>query len=198
MPADALLRQSVPPLRTPATQRIRTLASWGQAMCVIGIAMSAGSIGLALLNTEWRDFIVFGGLQMNGAAPLPLSDAMRQSIALSMIPPAACQAFALLSGWQLFQGFRRGEIFSKHAASRLTRIGWALFAMAPVCILIKYNLNRLMLAQQPGGGSGSGMSMALSVFDIDVSAIAFGLLAIIIGKVLAEAVRLAQENEMFI
>jgi hypothetical protein len=120
-----------------------------------------------------------------------LPEDVRRKIVLIMALPILVQSLALWTGLQLFRGYRRGEIFTLHAAHLLTRIGWIIFAMAPMGLLMKFLLGRLM-------NSAPGMSMAVGITDLDFSSIAFGLLAILIGKVLAEAVRLAQENEMFI
>ena len=101
----------------PKSDRIRTLAWWGQAMCAAGIAMSLGTLALALLHAGWRDHFMFGGMQLNGGRPLPLSETARQSIVLLMLPPVLCQSFALWTGWQLFKGYRDGEIFTESAAA---------------------------------------------------------------------------------
>jgi hypothetical protein len=178
-------------MNTPTTQRIQSLARWGEVMCGLGVLMSVGTFVVALLHSGWRDMVMFGGLQKDGGMPFPLPEAARRDILLLFLLPTLVQVFALWSGLQLFRGYRRGEIFTLNAAHLLTRIGWSIFAMAPIGLLIKVLLGRLM-------ATAPGMSMSVGVTDLDFSSIAFGLLAIIIGKVLAESVRLAQENEMFI
>jgi hypothetical protein len=175
----------------PTTQRIRSLARWGEIMCGLGLLMLFGTLTMALLSSGWRDMIMFGGLQKDGGVPFPLPEEARRKLVLIMVLPTLVQGFALWTGLQLFRGYRRGEIFTLNAARLLTRIGWAILAMVPMGLLMKYPLSQLM-------ASAPGMSMAVSITDIDFTGIAFGLLVILIGKVLAESVRLAQENEMFI
>ncbi len=67
--------------------------------------------------------------------------------------------------------------------------------MAPAGLITKMMLARLM-AQT--GTPGAQMTLSLSASDIDFTAIAFGLLAIIIGRVLGEAAKLSEEHRMFI
>jgi hypothetical protein len=183
--------KSVAVTSTRTTQRIRFLAQWGAIICGLGLAILIGTFAAALLNPGWRDMIMFGGLQKDGGVPIPVSEEARRRFVMIMAVPTAVQSFAMWTGLQLFLGYRRGEIFTLKAARLLTRIGWAIFAMAPIGLLLKYPISQMVT-------SAPGMSLAVSVADLDFSSIAFGLMAILIGKVLAEAVRLAQENEMFI
>ena len=76
----------------------------------------------------------------------------------------------------------------------MTRIGWAIFALAPIGLFIKFMLARLI----GSSAATQGMSLSFSIGDLDFSAIAFGLLAMIIGRVLGEAAKLSAENRMFV
>jgi hypothetical protein len=182
---------------TPMTsERIRKLALWGQGMCVMGMAIPLGTLLMAMISPTWRDHFVFGGMQMNGGPPVPLDEAMRKNIVYLMVVPILCQVLALGAGWKLFGGYRRGEIFTQSAANRLNLIGWAIFAMAPLGLLTKFVLSRLIAGSAQY--SIGGMSLSFSIADIDFAAVAFGLLAILIGRVLGEAAKLSEENQQFV
>jgi Protein of unknown function (DUF2975) len=190
-PSSSGHRGTTPVTSTLTTQRIRVLAGWGAIMCGLGLAILIGNFAAALASDGWRDMFMFGGLQKDGGVPIPVSDDARRKFVWIMALPTLVQSFAMWTGLQLFCGYRRGEIFTSSAARLLTRIGWAIFAMAPMGILLKFPLSQILT-------TAPGMSVSFSVTDLDFSSIAFGLMGILIGKVLAEAVRLAQENEMFI
>jgi Protein of unknown function (DUF2975) len=182
-------------LSTTTTQRIRSLALWGELVCGLSILVLLGTTGAAMLDPIWRDTMMFGGIQLNGAPPIPFSKEARECLLLLSIPAVLCQAFALWVGMLLFRGYRRGEIFARSSAKLLTRIGWALFAQTPICMAITFMLGRVLAnTSQPG----AELSLSFNVTNVDLGPIAFGLLAVLIGKVLGEAVRLAEENEMFI
>jgi hypothetical protein len=183
------------PAAAPMSDRIRKLALLGEIMCGLGIVMTVGSVMLAMVNAGWRDHMMFGGMQFNGGPPLPITAAARQLMVYLMVMPVLCQSFALWMGLQLFRGYRNGEIFTQSAALRLNRIGWAIFAMLPVGLLMKVMLSRLLAT---GHQPADNLSLHFSIADIDVASIAFGLMAIIIGKVLGEAAKLSEENRLFV
>ncbi len=106
----------------PPPDRIRWLAWWGQLMCGACLVTSLGTLVLALLHTGWRDHLLFGGMQVNGGPPLPLTEAARQQLVFILLPIVLCQAFAMAAAWRLFRGYRRGEIFTSSAAKRLSQI----------------------------------------------------------------------------
>jgi hypothetical protein len=178
------------------TDRIRHLAGWGQVMCAAGIVLTLGITLLALMSADLRDHIMFGGLQINGGAPFPLSTTARQTILLMMLPGTLCNALALWAGYQLFGSYRDGEIFTQTAGHRMARVGWYILASAPLGLAIKALLAKLLYSQTQA--DGASINLSPTVADLDVSAIAFGLLAIIVGRVLREAARLSDENRSFV
>jgi Protein of unknown function (DUF2975) len=183
--------------RPPAapSNRIRTLALWGEILCLIALATAVCALAAALISPAWRDNIMFGGMQINNGPPLPLSEETRHAMVFLALPAVACQSLALFMGWQLFRGYRRGDIFTVAAANRLNWIGWIILATAPVGVFTRIMLGRMISGSVQGS---TGFSMAFSPADIDVTSIAFGLLAMIVGRVLGEAVKVAEENRSFV
>jgi Protein of unknown function (DUF2975) len=178
------------------SDRIRQLAWWGQMICAVSIAIMIGTFVLALISESWRAEVVFGGTEIDGKPLLPLNANGQLSVIFAVLPALMCQLAALWFGWQLFRGYRRGEIFTQSAANHLTRIGCALFAQTPAGLLIKAYLSRIVSVPENAGGAA--ISMQFSITDFDFSSIAFGLMAILIGRVLGEAARLSEENKQFI
>jgi hypothetical protein len=199
MPNDTALTLNLP--RDPyASRRIRGLALAGELACWVALAVVVGTWLLALLHAEWRDHIMFGGLTIDGQPPLILNEATKLKIALLMLFPVVMQSTAIWFGLLLFKGYRRGEIFTPKAANRLSRVGWAILALMPFGIVLKLALGRLLASSQSGVGAplSSNVILAPSISDIDVSAVAFGLLAILIGRVLGEAAKLSDEHRQFV
>jgi Protein of unknown function (DUF2975) len=176
--------------------RIKLLARWGQIMCLAGIVMAVGTVLLAMVHQGFRDHLMFGGLQVNGGAPFPLSENVRQTMIQSLLLPTLCQALALWFGFRLFSGYRSGEIFTCAAGQRLARIGWCLLAMTPLCLFTKALMARQL--DREIAASSSSLSLSPTIADFDVSGIAFGLLALIIGRVLSAAARISDENRSFV
>jgi hypothetical protein len=176
--------------------RIRRLAAWGQAMCAAGIVISLGTLLLALVHPGFRDHMMFGGLQINDGPPFRLSETGQLSIIMVAFPIAICHSLALLFGFQLFRGYRSGEIFTPAAGQRLARVGWCIVAIVPVALASKAILSRVFAAEIQA--SGGLISLSPTFSDLDPGTIAFGLLAIIVGRVLGEAARLSDENRSFV
>jgi hypothetical protein len=164
-------------------------------MCGLGIAILILIPIIALANTEWRDHVMFGGLQVDGGPPLQLTERTRWILISGAVPSLLCQIYALWCGIVLFQGYRMGEVFTAAAGGRLQLIGWAIFAMAPLGVLTKLTIGWLLSSETNSGG---GISLALSIGDFDFGAVAFGLLAVLIGRVLKEAALLSAEHRMFV
>jgi Protein of unknown function (DUF2975) len=190
-----MLSRAIEPANV-ASDRIRHLAWWGQAMCLLSMAVPAVMLTAAIFDDSMRSFFLFGGAQIDGKPPLPLSPNAQKLVVFSILPVLLCHIFALWSGFQLFSGYRRGEIFTQRAASYLSRIGWALFASAPLSFFVHATLSKLV--SEPSQTGGAAISMPLSISDVDFSSIAFGLIAIIIGRVLGEAAKLSEENRLFV
>jgi Protein of unknown function (DUF2975) len=181
---------------TPSSVRIRRLAWWGQVMCAISLAVPIAVVLLSLLSESWRAYFMFKGLQVDGKAPIPMSPDTQRLVILASLPAILCQTFAMWSGWKLFSGYRRGEVFTQGAAKCMTRIGWALLAIAPLGLWTTFIVGKIL--SEPAQTGGAAVSVPFSAADIDFTAIAFGLMAILIGRVLGEAAKLSEENRLFV
>jgi hypothetical protein len=189
-----ILSDAVP--MTATSQRIQRLAFWGQVVCGLALALIVGSYVAAFLSSPMRDQLLFGGLMVNGSPPIALSEAARQHILVVMAPAILCQSIAIYFAFTLFRGYRTGDIFSSAAGRRMVRLGWALLAAAPLGVLMKSDLASMLASD--GRKTGNTFSMMFSPSDFDFGSIGFGILAIIIGRVLSEAATLSEDHRAFV
>lgn len=176
--------------------RARFLARAAETLAVIaivGVVVALALIGLvmAALPDERAELLAdLFDLEFAAAASAPYAAA---AVAVAIIP-AALVIYGLLQVRRLLGGYRRGEIFTRAAAQRLGRVGWAIILFAPVSTLSEA-AGRALMTYDPATGAGS---FALSIDDGQVMAFILGALLVVIGRVLAEAARISEENDAFI
>ncbi len=95
---------------------------------------------------------------------------------------------------ELFSSFSKGEVFTSVAAGRISLIGWALVAL-PLADTIGNLLISGILALFKTIGE---VSFTVDFDEGDLMAIVFGLLFVILGRVMMEAVKISEENKQFI
>lgn len=104
-----------------------------------------------------------------------------------------CVAFAL------FRGFRRSGVFTLNAAKRLRKIGWLVFALAPVSMMSELaGTLAVSCLSNCGNAIADDVQISVSFEDTDVYAMVIGLLIVAVGHVFVEAVRLSEENQAFV
>ena len=94
----------------------------------------------------------------------------------------------------LFRGYQRGEVFTLLAAKTIRRIGWIVIGLSVVSQLT----NLLGIVVFGFLASPPAFIISFSVEEEDIYAIVFGLLIVIMGHVMYEAVRLSDENREII
>ena len=162
----------------------------------------AVSIGMALLVTAvtaiwWIDDLfagMLGSASISGvnAETLPLH-LRATSFAIALVP-LAIYTFVLLQARALFRGYARGEIFTFRAARRLRTIGCALVLGVPAGVIAGMLISVVLTAANPPGQR----QLSISFSSAEFSALVFGGLILVIGWVMAEAARLAEENRQYI
>ena len=95
---------------------------------------------------------------------------------------------------RLFIGIRKIGVFVPQTAQRLRIIGWVIIAMAPVSILSEFVVYALV---QMWANSNLA-AMQLSFDDTDVYAIVIGLVLVVVGHIMLEAIRIYDENGAFV
>jgi hypothetical protein len=130
---------------------------------------------------------------------------MRISMMLLSLMLYVWGMFALYRSWILFRGYSNGEIFSALSAKRLSSVGWAVVLISPISKLSEYyQIKALLFSKTPMdflahyGMIDLNILVYVGVNDLDVYAIVFGLLIVMVGRILEEAARIAEENKSFI
>ncbi len=97
----------------------------------------------------------------------------------------------LHQAYQLFDGYRVGEIFTDMAPARLRRIGMSMVALAVLRPMTAALVSMLVTAGNPPGQRM--LAIGLDIGDYMIAA--FGGLILAIGHVMVEAKRLADDNQ---
>lgn len=162
-------------------------------------AAKIAAVALLALNIvswivpSWSD-VAARGWSALGSAPITLTnDALALSIALST-GHLLVLAYALFAASALFQSFARREFFTPGVGVLLQRMGLALAAFGLLAPIVRAALTVILTMNNPPGQR----MLAIGVSANDVVIVIFGALLILIGWVMAEAARLADENRSFV
>jgi hypothetical protein len=128
------------------------------------------------------------GASLTGA--IPIGDRL---FALSAaLIPAAIAAWGLAALVRLFRSFAMGEVFSQRALHSLSKVTMALFLNVVAAILVQapisYLLSRHTAHREVSLGFGSD----------DVEVLFLAGASFVIARAIAEAQRIARENESFV
>lgn len=176
--------------------RARFLARAAEILALVASVAVVGAlvlIAIVMTTLPAERAELLGDLFERDAAAAASAPFAGAAVAVSVIP-AALIIYALLQVRRLLAGYRQGEIFSPGAAQRLGRIGWSIIALAPLTVLTEV-IGRALVAYDPATGAGS---FEVSVGDGEIVALILGALLVVIGRVLDEAARIAEENDAFI
>jgi len=95
---------------------------------------------------------------------------------------------------KLFKGYQRGEIFAPVAAKRLIFIGWMVVLLAPASqFATTIGILFFNSLKKPNTNA-----LTFSLDSTDFYAIVFGLLIVVVGHIMYEAVQLSNENKSFV
>jgi hypothetical protein len=129
-----------------------------------------------------------------GTTPVALGSGQRVAGFLISMIPLSVLFYALHQAYELFDGYRCGDVFSAKAPVRLRRIGFAMLALAPLRPLTNAALGALLTSLNPPGQKL--LVLGLSIDDYMIAL--FGGLILAIGHVLVEANRLADDHRQII
>lgn len=97
----------------------------------------------------------------------------------------------------LFLAFRKNHYFSQEVGQRLSLIGWTLFSIFPMDILISMGIEAVLSYYKTATAAGQlSVSIGFEIWDLMI--VIFGLLIVIFGRVYVEATHIAEENKSFI
>jgi hypothetical protein len=128
-----------------------------------------------------------------GIVGLPPRGALLAAGAAGLLPPAA-MVYTLAQMRVLFARYAEGEILTPPCADRIRRIGKGLLALAALGLLTR-TLQVLILSL------GNPEGAHVLAIGIDGTALGFllsGAFVVVVGRVMHEAVQVAEENRAFV
>ena len=176
-------------IRTPL-DRVRRLSFVMQGVVVLGAVMAELGLAWVWLSPSVIEAAVLPRLQLSPESAALTGEARLLGFVVSSVP-LALVFYALYQAYQLFAGYRRGEILTVRAADRLRQISYAVIAVAVTAPLVQAALG-LVLSWNAASGKRH-LILSLSFNDYLVAALGGLLLAI--AHVMLEAAHLAQEND---
>ena len=109
-----------------------------------------------------------------------------------------CQALPALIGFYnaniLFSEFNDGVVFTEDAAKRIGLIGWVIVVIPLWTIIVDLAIAGVLAMFKTVGK----VSMSVSFEESDMMAIVFGLLFVILGRIMGEAAKISDENRQFV
>lgn len=182
------------PLPRTSLQRVRTLARWVRALCLLGMALCITAPLLMWGQPELVADVVHRHWGIAETSPLRLDAQARLLGLLASLAPALLLGLALHQVWALFGRYARGDIWCAQSITHLRRAALALTALAPALPLSKTLAVLALTLGNPPGQRMLHFGLGLQ----DLLALLLGLMLLAVATVMAEAVRMAEENAEFV
>jgi hypothetical protein len=180
---------TVPPLDLPAP--LRRLVHIVRLLCLLGAVVL-----LAVPAWFWSspDAVRELAPQFAGVRDTTVDARVLQYGALLSVVPVALGLYALWQLWQLFGEYGRGRVFGRPALARLRRFAWALLGSALLAPLVRAAGSVLLTMGNPPGRRVLAIGLSWN----DYMAVLLAAVLIAIATVMAEAVRVAEDNQGFV
>lgn len=173
--------------------RVRRLSVWVRIFCLLAAATVVIAPALLWSQPFLLEKVARTSWIANGAT-LQVDAGSRFWGWLSSCLASAVLLFALWQIWSLFGFYRRGEIFKSGPAVHLKRLGVALMLNAVAQPLATTLAVLALTLGNPPGTRQLVVGLSFEHF----TSLFFGLVLLVIGIVMQEAARLAQENAEFV
>jgi len=187
MPAPTLT-----PPRTPPQARFQRIARLARALVLAG----GGLFVLNALGTwifaDYATHIIQSQVEVHVLGPLRPST--RVMVVLWDIPSLAVILMALLRLWQLFGEYLQSRIFSARALASLH--GFARWVLAAAFLSPVYRAGLSVIVSWQNGPGRRELTINLS--SDDYLMVLLGVVLLAISGVMAEAARIAEDNEGFV
>lgn len=182
---------TIPALPRPMPGSLARLVVIVRALCVLGAASL-----LAVPLWFWTSPEAIRSLapSMVGVAETTVDARSQQLGALLSLLPVALGLYALWQLWRLFAEYGAGRVFGRVALAHLRRFAWALLGIAVLAPLVRAATSVALTMGNPPGRR----MLVLGFSWNDYMAVLLAAVLIAIATVMAEAVRVAEENEGFV
>lgn len=175
-----------------------------QRTATIGIWLSTGAVAVALTVIFYFLATAFSDSDMLArelSAQLDLDPALTQLPTSHAVLAAALWlvmdvigVVLLMTVRQLFVGIKTIGIFTPQSALQLRRIGWMLFALGPVSII----LNALTGTLMQYWANPNSLSIEIALEDTDVYAIVIGLVIVAVAHIMVSAAQLSEDHKAIV
>jgi hypothetical protein len=155
------------------------------------LAIPAAYLGLWMDPAAAR--LALGGL-LPGIATTGVATWQLVAGFVAGLVPLVVLTAALLELRRFFRLYEGGDAFPADAGMRLRRFGAAIMILAIVTMLVRWTAS-MLFTWHLGAGS---RQLALSISSSDGILLLFGGLSLMIGSILTEARRVAEENRTFV
>jgi len=159
------------------------------------VAYLAGEVSVFLIPAQLGHQL--GALEMHhtGGDITPAIPIFYRAMGLAVeLIPSGLIVWALIELFRLFQLYARGEVFARQAFIRLNRVAVLMFWYVIVSFVAGAPVS-LILTWWRGHGHRE-ISLGFTSYDLEVLFVAG--VALVIARVMAEARRVADENESFV
>ncbi|MGD9834772.1 MAG: DUF2975 domain-containing protein [Piscinibacter sp.] len=163
-----------------------------RALCVLGMLTL---VAVPIWFWLSPDNVLALGPQMSGVSgAIAVDDRARALGAAVSLLPVGIGLYALWQLWKLFAEYGAGRVFGRVALARLKRFAWALLAAASLAPLVRAAMSVVLTLGNPPGQR----QLVIGFSWDDYLSVLLAVVLIAIATVMAEAVRLAEENEGFV
>ena len=180
------------PPRTPPQARFHRIARFARALVLAGGALFALNALGTWLFPDYATHVIQSQVDVKIAGPLTAST--RAVYVLWDLPSLAVILVALLRLWQLFGEYLHSRIFSARALTSLRGFArWTLVAAfwSPVYRAVL----SVIVTWQNGPGK---RELTINLSSDDYLMLLLGVVLLAISSVMAEAARIAEDNEGFV
>jgi hypothetical protein len=180
------------PPRTSPQARFRRIARIARALVLAGGALFACNALATWVFADYAVHIITSQVDVHVLGPLtPFTRAM---YVLWDIPSLAVILMALLRLWQLFGEYLQSRIFSARALASLRSFARWLLAAALLSPVYRAGLS-VIVSWQNGPGR---RELTINLSSDDYLMLLLGVVLLAISSVMAEAARIAEDNEGFV
>ncbi|HNK20019.1 MAG TPA: DUF2975 domain-containing protein [Piscinibacter sp.] len=162
-----------------------------RVLCLLGVVTL---IGVPLWFWSSADNVRGFGPQLAAIGQVLIDERAMRLGALATVLPVSVGLFALWQLWRLFAEYSVGRVFSRAALGHLRRFAWTLLAAALLAPVMRSVMSVVFTLSNPPGQRMLALSLSWS----DYLAVLLAVVLIAIATVMAEAVRVAEENEGFV
>jgi Protein of unknown function (DUF2975) len=180
------------PPHLPPQARLQRLARIARALVLAGGALFALNALGTWLFADYAAHIIASQVEVHILAPL--TPRTRVMVGLWDIPSLAVILMALLRLWQLFGEYLQSRVFSARALASLRSFARWMLAAAFLSPVYRAGLS-VIVSWQNGPGR---RELTINLTSDDYLLLLLGVVLLAISSVMAEAARIAEDNEGFV